>query len=340
MDGMHAGRDRFVETARDDAWFAVRVLAFLFGACVLVNVVGALRHPRFDPNIWWVDLRFLPAWGRQVLPGAMGIVLIAYTVRPEMDERRRLLSRVVVGCGLAVALADAIRYFAIWRGGTVEGASPVPVSLVVAATLVVFAVAMRRSRPGPRSSPIAIAAAVAAAFALGVPLLQIAAFGTTDYRRPADAIVVFGAKARPDATPSIVLAERVSRASELYRQGFADIVVMTGGIDPRGIDETLVMRNLAIAQGVPASAIVLDPAGVNTSASVENAVSILEDRGLRTVLAVSQPCHLPRIKLAFARAGLDVWTVPAAMTIVPRTGPIVAREIPAFWLYYLRGALT
>src|SRR5262245_61286520 len=113
---------------------------------------------------------------------------------------------------------------------------------------------------------------------------------------------------------------------------------MTGGIDPRGIDETLVMRELAIAQGVPASAIVLDPHGVDTRASVRDTIPILRARGLRTVLAVSQPYHLPRIKLAYSRAGLDVWTVPARITLVPRTAAIVGREIPAFWLYYLRAA--
>ena len=104
-------------------WFAVRVLAFCFGACLAVNVVGAIRHPGFDPNLWWVDLRSIPWWGRQLMPAAMGVVLLSYGLRPGMDERRRVVSLVVVGCGIAVALADAIRYYALWREGTVGGAS-------------------------------------------------------------------------------------------------------------------------------------------------------------------------------------------------------------------------
>jgi uncharacterized SAM-binding protein YcdF (DUF218 family) len=329
-----------IEPLRGDFWFAVRVLAFCFGACVLVNVVGALRHPWFDANIWWLDLRLLPPWGRLLLPAATGAVLIGSAARPMMSDRRRMVSRAVAGTAAAVAFVDTIRFYVLWNDGTIAAKSPVPVSIVVSAAMLLFAASTREPRPAPRSSRVALGAAVTLAFLVGVPLMQITAFGTTDYRRPADAIVVFGARVRADGIASIVLAERVVRASELYRAGLADTVVMTGGIEPTGFDETVVMRDLAVSLGVPARAILLDPTGINTLASVEGTAEILRGRGLSTVLAVSQPYHLPRIKLAYARSGLDVWTVPAKATIVPRTGAIVAREIPAFWLYYLRATFT
>jgi uncharacterized SAM-binding protein YcdF (DUF218 family) len=92
--------------------------------------------------------------------------------------------------------------------------------------------------------------------------------------------------------------------------------------------------------GVPSDAIILDPGGHNTDASVANTARIFDDNGMRRILAVSQFYHLPRIKLAYARAGVDVWTVPARTILVPRTWAIVAREIPAFWLYYLRAVVA
>jgi uncharacterized SAM-binding protein YcdF (DUF218 family) len=59
------------------------------------------------------------------------------------------------------------------------------------------------------------------------------------------------------------------------------------------------------------------------------------------VLVVSHFYHLPRIKLAYERAGLEVYTVPAAQSaIVPQTPANVAREVPALWVYYLRAALS
>jgi hypothetical protein len=55
------------------------------------------------------------------------------------------------------------------------------------------------------------------------------------------------------------------------------------------------------------------------------------------VLAVSHFYHLPRIKLAYQRAGLDVCTVPARqgrwLSQIPYN---MAREVAAFWVYYVR----
>jgi uncharacterized SAM-binding protein YcdF (DUF218 family) len=325
--------------ASTDFWFAVRVLGFCFGVCVVVNVIASLWRG-FDANLWWIDLRFLPAPGRSILSASLGASLIGTAVRPAMRRPWRIVTLAVILSFAAVAVIDAIRYWTLWAEHSIRATSPVPVSVVVAAVLGLVAWGAGRARPGPRSSRLALIGAVGLAFAIGLPLLQVVAFGTTDYRRPADAIVVFGAKVRDDGTASIVLRERVIRASELYRAGLAGTVVMTGGIEPTGLDETLVMRDLAVSQGVPEEAIVLDRRGVTTNASVGRTVEILRARGPSTVLAVSQPYHLPRIKLAYARAGLDVWTVPADVTFVPDTARLVAREIPAFWLYYLRAVAT
>ena len=333
--------------ARGDSSFAVgvaalgaRVLAFSFGALSLLNVLASLRDPAFDPNIWWIDLRFLPG----VIAGAVmvvaGALLVAHGLRPATEGWRRWASvRVVTIIGL-VALWNAADYYLVWDAARIAPRIPVPLSLVIAILLGAIAISMLRPAPPlPRRTVIPVVAAVSLAFVIGLPLLQIAFFGTTDYRRPADAIVVFGARVRPDGTPSITLANRVLTASELYRQGMADTIVMTGGIEPTGFDETVVMRDLAVELGVPAAAIVLDAEGDTTSASVTNTTRILRDRGLNRVLAVSQFYHLPRIKLTYAAAGVDVWTVPARTTSIPQTKGLITREIPAFWLYYLRAVV-
>src|SRR5206468_652167 len=167
------------------------------------------------------------------------------------------------------------------------------------------AVAVVILRPSPPLRPglrVAVVLATTAAFVVALPLLQMAFFGTTDYRRPADAIVVFGARVDPGPRASIALADRVTTASELYREGLARTIIMSGGVESSGYDETKVMRDLAIAQGVPTEAILMDPGGVSTEASVDDTTVLFGARGFATVLAVSQFYHLPRIKLAYARA--------------------------------------
>jgi uncharacterized SAM-binding protein YcdF (DUF218 family) len=323
------------------AGFCARVLAFWFGSLSLVNVMAGLRHPAFDPNIWWIDLRFMPKLAGQLLLLAVGGLLVWHGLRPASGGWRRALSLVAVGIAAIVAFLNAIAYYRIWDTGAIAPRSPVPLSLLIAILLGLIWLSI--IRPAPSPSPRASYAAIVAvsfAFVGGLPLLQMAFFGTTDYRRPADAVVVFGARVRSDGAASLTLANRVRTASELYREGLTDTIVMTGGIEPTGIDETIVMRDLAVQLGVPNEAIILDPGGDNTNASVANTVPFFRDNGLHRILAVSQFYHLPRIKLAFARAGLDVWTVPARTSLVPRTWAIVAREIPAFWLYYLRAVVA
>jgi hypothetical protein len=47
--------------------------------------------------------------------------------------------------------------------------------------------------------------------------------------------------------------------------------------------------------------------------------------------------HLPRIKLAYRRQGVEVYTVPARMRFRLRREPYhVAREVAALWATYLR----
>lgn len=77
---------------------------------------------------------------------------------------------------------------------------------------------------------------------------------------------------------------------------------------------------------------------IDTDATVRNTIRILRDRGVSRVLVVSQGYHLPRVKRAYRAAGWDVRTVPAPEGVVhiTQTPRSVAREIPAFWVYWIR----
>jgi uncharacterized SAM-binding protein YcdF (DUF218 family) len=104
------------------------------------------------------------------------------------------------------------------------------------------------------------------------------------------------------------------------------------------------MRDKAVAAGVDPAAILVDPVGITTEATVANTTALLTTRAggvaPTRIIAVSQAYHLPRIQLAFATAGIDVLTVPAGDPQPIGEMPfLVAREVPAFWLYYLRVCL-
>jgi len=222
--------------------------------------------------------------------------------------------RPAIAVAILVAGWNALGYAAAVEAGAIIGL-PVCLSLGVAFAL---APALRYRR---LAHPAAIAAVIA-------PLLlgHLFTFGCTDYRRGAEAIVVFGAKAYSPTCPSEVLADRTLTAIDLYKQGYAPALVFSGGgCEPEA------MRHLALQAGVPPEDIVLDGRGLNTEATLRN----LQGRFGR-VLAVSNYYHNARIKLTAQRLGLTCYTVPARMRRHLRQEPYyVARECAAYAKYYL-----
>jgi vancomycin permeability regulator SanA len=319
-----------------------RGLALFLGAFTLANLVATLRTPAFDGNVWWVDPPSVPRPLALALFCAVGVALIAYALAPRMAAWRRWTTIGLCAAFATMAVLNAVDFYRVWRDGLIQPGVPAPLSVVVVAAL--GYVAWAALRPPQRSrrrwpAPAVLALTTAVCVVL-FPLLQVWFFGGTDYRRPADVAVVFGAQVHRNGLPSTSLRDRMTTAEQLYKDRLVGRLIVSGGVGESGYNEALVMRDMAVKAGVPARAIVIDSSGVSTDATVRHTVVFFAGRDWRRVLAVSQGYHLPRIKLAYQRAGWDVLTVPATTSApIAQTPRLVAREIPAFWAYYLRAVL-
>ena len=311
-----------------------RGVAFFLGAFTLVNTVGLVRDATFDANQWWIAVPYVPGLVAAVLLAVAGAAFVAFCVAPRMAPWRRWPTVGIVAASAAVATYDAVDFYRVWSAGGISPGVPVPLSAVVAVLLVFVLWAALRD-PVRRGWPaVAVLCAAAAACAFAFPVAQIYFFGLTDYRRPADVAVVFGAQVHDDGRPSTALRERVDEAVKLYKDGLVSRLLVSGGVGASGYNEALVMRDMAVKAGVPAEDVVVDSNGVSTDATVKDTLPFFGGKGWERILAVSQFYHLPRIKLAYAGAGWDVLTVPAPAT--EPSLPMVLRETPAFWVYYLR----
>ena len=326
---------------------ALRGVALFLALFTATALVGEVRGRTADMSLWWIDLHDL-AWAeRFALLGAVSCLLGAWAVRPMAELRRRAMTTALTALMAVLALRDVVTFYRAVGAGDLRPFLPVPLSLFVAALLAAIAVAVFRQTaapepvPTPRRDALRLAAATLAV-ALVFPLAQMLFFGTSDYRRPADAAVIFGAQVYPSGLPSQTLADRIATGVELYRQGLAPRLIMSGGEGKEGFDEAAVMRDVAVAAGVDPAAIVVDSAGITTEATVANVAALLNlGPGSSTrLIAVSQAYHLPRVQLAFAVTGIDVLTVPAVDPQFIGPMPImIAREVAAFWSYDLRVCL-
>jgi len=131
-----------------------------------------------------------------------------------------------------------------------------------------------------------------------------------DQRRPVDAIVVLGA-AQYNGRPSPVLRARLDHALDLYREGFAPLIVVTGGVG-RGdtTSEAIAARRYLVARAVPEESVVAQPVGRSTRTTMTAVGEWLGARGLRRVLLVSDPFHMFRLRLEARRTRLEAYTSP------------------------------
>jgi len=315
-----------------------RVLALFIGLFIAVNFLGNLLWPGFDANLWWIHFgQWLPGWFAKGSVALSGIALLMFACQNHRRGQRSKFTA-MLAIGLAgVALINAVSFYWLLATIRIDAGFPVPFSLVVCGALVWIA---RGAWIEPQADTHIhggiIAGGSVCLFAL-FPLALMLFFGNTDYRRPADAVVVFGARTYADGRLSDALQDRIRTACDIYRAGLAKRLVLSGGRGDGVVTEAEAMRGYALKQGVRAEDIFIDNLGVNTEATVRDTVPLFQQWHARRVLAVSHFYHLPRVKLAYQRAGVEVWTVPARQRRFMGQIPFnMAREVAAFWDYYLK----
>lgn len=153
-----------------------------------------------------------------------------------------------------------------------------------------------------------------------VSLFQVYSAGRTNDARPVDAIVVMGA-AQYDGRPSPQLAARLDQVAELWPEGLAPVVVVTGGKQPGDrFTEAEASANYLIDRGVPDSAIVREDQGSTSFQSLERVAALLDDGtdsdGERSVLIVTDPYHTLRSMLIAEEMGLKAFGSPTQTSVV------------------------
>jgi uncharacterized SAM-binding protein YcdF (DUF218 family) len=165
---------------------------------------------------------------------------------------------------------------------------------------------------------------------------------------PVDAIVLLGAWATATGDLNESGLRRTIQAADLYRDGVAPVVVVTGSAatEPGSGSAVEAMAALLARLGVPESTIVLDRQSANTHASAVTIAAVAQTRGWTRVVVVTDAAHQPRAIGSFHRAGLaatpvsaaSVWDLGAAQPSVrARRVGVLAHEYGGLLYYWYRG---
>lgn len=172
---------------------------------------------------------------------------------------------------------------------------------------------------------------------VGLLALVIYSEARHDETAPADAIIVLGT-AQFAGRPSATFQARLDHAQALYEAGYAPLIVLTGGsADGDDFSEAEVGRDYLIERGVPVGALLAVPDGRTSYQSLRVASAIIKERDVTTVLMVSDPFHMFRVKRIAADLGLEPLASPTQTSpIRPGTDleyRYMARELAAYLAY-------
>jgi uncharacterized SAM-binding protein YcdF (DUF218 family) len=163
----------------------------------------------------------------------------------------------------------------------------------------------------------AACAAVLALLAWGSLARQLAPVSNTSLTR-FDAIVVLGVPADSDGNPTPSQLSRVTEAVQEYERGVAPRLILTGGAAHNRFVEARAMAKTAHAQGIPESAILVEPESLNTIQNACYATRIMKAHGWSSAEVISSAAHLPRAGLIFSRLPLE-WRSHAAPPLSPQS---------------------
>jgi len=307
---------------------------------ILLNLVLAIQKPSLSANRIWLYLQ-IPEPLLSAIAGILGMALLVPHAQAARPGLRLLLSGILVGF-LALVCANIHGFYQALLSGKVGEALPVPFSLLIAVILALEAgrliwwAPFEPRLPLPASRFLSGLGIVVAFFVL--ILAHIITFGMTDYTpaaRAVDAAVILGAKVYPDGTLSHALEDRLFTGVDLYNKKKVKFLILSGGIEPGGINEPEAMAKYAMDRHVPVDRLILDTKGNNTYASAKNCGRLAREMGFKKLLVVSQYFHNARVKLIFEREGTPCYTVPARRRVFLREGYFLFREAIAFPYYFL-----
>lgn len=145
--------------------------------------------------------------------------------------------------------------------------------------------------------------------------LSIYSYGKISETVKTDAAIVLGAGVWGDK-PSPVFAERINHAIYLYKSGYTDKLIFTGGkSDNSEFADSFIARKYAMENSVPEKDIFIEEQSAITQENIIYAAEIARGNNIHSVTLVSDPLHMKRAMLMAKDYGLTSYSSPTPTTM-------------------------
>jgi uncharacterized SAM-binding protein YcdF (DUF218 family) len=160
---------------------------------------------------------------------------------------------------------------------------------------------------------IGLMIAALAAFFLLI-MADIWMYGNVDEKQDADVIIVLGAAAyESGVTP--VFAERINHAADLLKQGYADQIILTGGVaEGNSVSDAWIASQYAMEIGISEDDLILEEESAYTYENMKYSKEIMDANGFETAIIVSDPLHMKRAMVMAKDNGIRAYSSPTPST--------------------------
>lgn len=143
---------------------------------------------------------------------------------------------------------------------------------------------------------------------------DIYSYGNVNEMKKADVAIVLGAAIWGDK-PSPVFEERINQAIWLYKNGYVNKIIFTGG---KGQNEKLsdssIAKSYAINNSIPGKDIFIEEQSTITQENILFATQIIKENNFCSAIIVSDPLHMKRAMLMADDYGLRAYSSPTPTT--------------------------
>lgn len=164
--------------------------------------------------------------------------------------------------------------------------------------------------------------------------ISIYSYGNISEINNADAAIVLGAAVWGNE-PSPVFEERINHGIWLYKNGYVEKIIFTGGKgEGSEFSESSIARNYAVQNSVDEKDILIEEKSTITQENILYASELAKENNISTVIVVSDPLHMKRAMLMCKDYNLTAYSSPTPTTMYQTTkskSMFLAREV----FYYI-----
>lgn len=164
---------------------------------------------------------------------------------------------------------------------------------------------------------------------LVITTANICIYATKDEVREADVAIVLGASVMSKGV-SPVFRERLNHSITLYKKGYIDAIIVTGGIGEGNIrSDASIAKDYLVSQSIPEEKIFLEEQSTITQENLKYSKDIMNENGFETAIIVSDPLHMKRAILMAKDYDIQAYSSPTPTTMyrsIKTQIPFLARE--------------